>query len=191
MIDFSEPGLLGVFTDEASISRLEKTMKRTGFLPKEEMQRSFNLLRTNDLIWNYAVSSWLMGEEPPTFDLLSWNNDSTRMPAEMHSFYLRSCYVENELAAASWSWPGSGLILRKLIKICTSSRPSKIALRLWRLVLGAAARWKRTVRALKLRAHRRHREPAQPEVHSSCPRGRQPTAAADPSDWLLRRPSIR
>ena len=65
LIDFSEPGLLGVFTDEASIRRLERTMKRTGFLPKEEMQRSFNLLRTNDLIWNYAVSSWLMGEEPP------------------------------------------------------------------------------------------------------------------------------
>jgi polyhydroxyalkanoate synthase subunit PhaC len=62
LIDFSEPGLLGVFTDEASIRRLERTMKRTGFLPKEEMQRSFNLLRTNDLIWNYAVSSWLMGE---------------------------------------------------------------------------------------------------------------------------------
>ena len=81
LIDFSEPGLLGVFTDEASIRRLERTMKRTGFLPKEEMQRSFNLLRTNDLIWNYAVSSWLMGEEPSAFDLLSWNNDSTRMPA--------------------------------------------------------------------------------------------------------------
>jgi polyhydroxyalkanoate synthase subunit PhaC len=98
LIDFSEPGLLGVFTDEATITRLEKTMKRTGFLPKEDMQRSFNLLRTNDLIWNYAVSSWLMGEEPPAFDLLSWNNDSTRMPAEMHTFYLRSCYVNNELA---------------------------------------------------------------------------------------------
>jgi polyhydroxyalkanoate synthase subunit PhaC len=98
LIDFSEPGLLGVFTDEATIRRLEKTMKRTGFLPKEDMQRSFNLLRTNDLIWNYAVSSWLMGEEPPAFDLLSWNNDSTRMPAEMHTFYLRSCYVNNELA---------------------------------------------------------------------------------------------
>ena len=91
LIDFSEPGLPGVFTDEASISRLEKTMKRTGFLPKEDMQRSFNLLRTNDLIWNYVVSRH--GGEPPTFDLLSWNNDSTWMPAEMHTFYLRSCYV--------------------------------------------------------------------------------------------------
>jgi polyhydroxyalkanoate synthase subunit PhaC len=114
LIDFSEPGLLGVFTDEASIRRLERTMSRTGFLPKEEMQRSFNLLRTNDLIWNYAVSSWLMGEEPPAFDLLSWNNDSTRMPAEMHSFYLRSCYVGNELARGVMELAGQRLDLRKV-----------------------------------------------------------------------------
>ena len=114
LIDFSEPGLLGVFTDEASIRRLERTMKRTGFLPKEDMQRSFNLLRTNDLIWNYAVSSWLMGEEPPAFDLLSWNNDSTRMPAEMHTFYLRSCYVENELARGVMELAGQRLDLGKV-----------------------------------------------------------------------------
>jgi polyhydroxyalkanoate synthase subunit PhaC len=114
LIDFSEPGLLGVFTDEASIRRLERTMKRTGFLPKEEMQRSFNLLRTNDLIWNYAVSSWLMGEEPSAFDLLSWNNDSTRMPAEMHSFYLRSCYVGNELARGVMELAGQRLDLEKV-----------------------------------------------------------------------------
>jgi polyhydroxyalkanoate synthase len=114
LIDFSEPGLLGVFTDEASIRRLERTMKRTGFLPKEDMQRSFNLLRTNDLIWNYAVSSWLLGEEPPTFDLLSWNNDSTRMPAQMHTFYLRSCYVENELARGVMELAGQRLDLEKV-----------------------------------------------------------------------------
>jgi polyhydroxyalkanoate synthase subunit PhaC len=114
LIDFSEPGLLGIFTDEASIRRLERTMQRTGFLPKEEMQRSFNLLRTNDLIWNYAVSSWLMGEEPPAFDLLSWNNDSTRMPAEMHSFYLRSCYLGNELARGVMELAGQHLDLEKV-----------------------------------------------------------------------------
>ena len=114
LIDFSEPGLLGVFTDEATIRRLEQTMQRTGFLPKEDMQRSFNLLRTNDLIWNYAVSSWLMGEEPPTFDLLSWNNDSTRMPAEMHTFYLRSCYVENQLARGVMELAGQQLDLEKV-----------------------------------------------------------------------------
>jgi polyhydroxyalkanoate synthase len=114
LIDFSEPGLLGVFTDQATISRLERTMQRTGFLPKQDMQRSFNLLRTNDLIWNYAVSSWLMGEEPPAFDLLSWNNDSTRMPAEMHTFYLRSCYVENQLARGVMELAGQRLDLGKV-----------------------------------------------------------------------------
>jgi polyhydroxyalkanoate synthase len=114
LIDFSQPGLLGVFTDEATIGRLERTMKRTGFLPKEDMQRSFNLLRTNDLIWNYVVSSWLMGEEPPAFDLLSWNNDSTRMPAEMHTFYLRSCYVENQLARGAMELAGQQLDLGKV-----------------------------------------------------------------------------
>jgi polyhydroxyalkanoate synthase subunit PhaC len=114
LIDFSEPGLLGVFTDQATISRLERTMLRTGFLPKEDMQRSFNLLRANDLVWNYAVSSWLMGEEPPAFDLLSWNNDSTRMPAEMHTFYLRSCYVENQLARGVMELAGQRLDLGKI-----------------------------------------------------------------------------
>jgi polyhydroxyalkanoate synthase subunit PhaC len=114
LVDFSEPGLLGVFTDQATISRLERTMQRTGFLPKEDMQRSFNLLRTNDLIWNYAVSSWLMGEQPPAFDLLSWNNDSTRMPAEMHTFYLRSCYVENQLARGVMELAGQRLDLGRI-----------------------------------------------------------------------------
>ena len=64
---------------------------------------------TNDLIWNYVVSSWLMGEEPPAFDLLSWNADSTRMPAEMHSFYLRSCYLENQLARGVMELAGQRL----------------------------------------------------------------------------------
>ena len=84
-------------------------MKKTGFLPAENMRRSFDLMRTNDLIWNYVVSSWLMGEDPPAFDLLSWNADSTRMPAEMHSFYLRSCYLENQLARGVMELAGQPL----------------------------------------------------------------------------------
>ena len=111
LIDFSEPGLLGVFTDESMISRLERSMAKTGFLPAEDMRRSFDLLRANDLIWNYVVSSWLMGEDPPAFDLLSWNADSTRMPADMHSFYLRSCYLENQLARGVMELAGQQLDL--------------------------------------------------------------------------------
>ena len=120
---------MGVFTDEASVTRLETSMKKTGFLPAENMRRSFDLMRSNDLIWNYVVSSWLMGEDPPAFDILSWNADSTRMPAEMHSFYLRSCYLENQLAAGRWSSPASGWNSPASIKISTSSPPSKITSR--------------------------------------------------------------
>jgi polyhydroxyalkanoate synthase subunit PhaC len=80
LIDFSEPGLMGVFTDRTAVARLERTMKKTGFLPADNMRRSFDLMRANDLIWNYVVSNWMMGEEPPAFDLLSWNADSTLLP---------------------------------------------------------------------------------------------------------------
>lgn len=98
LIDFSEPGLLSVFTDAATVERLERRMARTGFLAGPDMRATFDLLRSNDLIWNYVVNNWLLGEDPKPFDLLAWNDDSTRMPADMHSFYLRSCYLENELA---------------------------------------------------------------------------------------------
>ena len=98
LVDFAEPGVLGVFTDEASVTRLERRMARTGFLSGSDMRATFDLLRSNDLVWGYVVNNWLLGEEPKPFDLLAWNEDSTRMPADMHSFYLRSCYVGNELA---------------------------------------------------------------------------------------------
>ena len=62
------------------------------------MAGTFDVLRANDLIFNYVVSNWLMGQTPPAFDILAWNADSTRMPAAMHAFYLRNFYVENKLA---------------------------------------------------------------------------------------------
>ena len=98
LVDFAEPGALGVFTDAATVERLERRMARSGFLPGPDMRATFDLLRSNDLIWSYVVNNWLLGEDPKPFDLLAWNDDSTRMPADMHAFYLRSCYVENELA---------------------------------------------------------------------------------------------
>jgi poly[(R)-3-hydroxyalkanoate] polymerase subunit PhaC len=111
LVDFGEPGPLGVFVDHESVASLERRMASQGYLDAADMARSFNLLRANDLIWNYAASNWLMGEQPPAFDILAWNSDSTRLPAAMHSFYLRSCYLENQLARGELELAGSRLRL--------------------------------------------------------------------------------
>ncbi|MCW5588859.1 MAG: class I poly(R)-hydroxyalkanoic acid synthase [Legionellales bacterium] len=95
MIDFSEPGDLGVFIDEEQIQQLEKLMSEKGFLPGAAMATSFNMLRSNELIWSYYINNYLMGNEPFPFDLLYWNCDNTNLPAKMHSFYLRKMYLEN------------------------------------------------------------------------------------------------
>jgi polyhydroxyalkanoate synthase subunit PhaC len=114
LVDFSEPGQLGVFTDESTVARLEKQMAKTGFLKSENMRTTFDLLRSNDLIWGFAINNWLMGEQPAAFDLLAWNADSTRMPADMHAFYLRSCYLENQLARGVMELAGQRLDLTTL-----------------------------------------------------------------------------
>ena len=98
MLDYSQPGVLGAFTDEQTVARLEHEMAEKGYLEGSQMAGTFDLLRANDLIFSYVVSGWLMGQDPPAFDLLAWNADSTRLPAAMHSFYLRCLYIRNELA---------------------------------------------------------------------------------------------
>jgi len=97
LIDFSQPGDLGIFTDEATIERLERRMSDRGYLDSKEMSGTFDWMRANDLIWSYVVNNWFMGKAPPSFDILTWNGDSTRMPAAMHSQYLRSCYLHNAI----------------------------------------------------------------------------------------------
>ena len=114
LIDFGEPGMLGSFTDPDSVRRLARRMAGTGVLEGTDMALTFDLLRANDLIWNYVASGWLMGEEPPAFDILAWNADSTRMPAAMHSFYLRHCYGENELARGEMELAGTPLDLGRI-----------------------------------------------------------------------------
>ena len=100
--DFSVPGALGLFTDESTIAGLEKQMARDGYLEAESMAHVFDLLRANDLVFQYVGNNWLLGKQPAAFDLLVWNNDSTRMPAKMHSEYLRSCYLNNEFARGTF-----------------------------------------------------------------------------------------
>jgi polyhydroxyalkanoate synthase subunit PhaC len=98
MLDFQEAGELGVFIDEQQLQALEDKMNKRGFLEGSEMATTFNMLRANDLIWSFVVNNYLMGNDPFPFDLLYWNADSTRMPAKMHSFYLRKMYQENLLS---------------------------------------------------------------------------------------------
>jgi polyhydroxyalkanoate synthase subunit PhaC len=107
LVDFSRPGRLGAFTDKDSVDRMEKRMRERGYLNASEMMGIFTFMRSNDLVWNYAVNNWLLGEDPQPFDILSWNADSTRMPAEMHAFYLRSCYLGNELAEGTMELGGT------------------------------------------------------------------------------------
>ena len=95
LLDFSQPGELGVFIDEQQVANLEKKMNERGYLDGSEMAGTFNLLRANDLVWSFVVNKYLMGKDPFPFDLLYWNADSTRMPARMHSFYLRNMYLKN------------------------------------------------------------------------------------------------
>ncbi len=97
MIDFAEPGELEVFLDEKQVANLEKKMLERGYLEGSEMATTFNMLRANDLIWSFVVNNYLLGKDPFPFDLLYWNSDSTRMPAAMHSFYLRNMYINNLL----------------------------------------------------------------------------------------------
>jgi polyhydroxyalkanoate synthase len=97
MIDFSDPGELEVFIDEQQVTALEKKMQERGYLEGAEMATTFNMLRANDLIWSFVVNNYLLGKDPFPFDLLYWNSDSTRMPAAMHSFYLRNMYINNLL----------------------------------------------------------------------------------------------
>jgi polyhydroxyalkanoate synthase len=97
LVDFDEPGELGVFIDEHQLASIEKSMERTGYFEGSSMAEAFNLLRPNDLIWSFVVNNYLLGREPMAFDLLYWNSDATRMPRAMHGFYLRNMYLENAL----------------------------------------------------------------------------------------------
>jgi poly[(R)-3-hydroxyalkanoate] polymerase subunit PhaC len=97
MVDFEEPGDLGIFIDEEQLDALDVSMEQEGYLDGSSMASVFNMLRSNDLIWPFFINNYLMGKEPTAFDLLYWNSDSTRLPVKTHSFYLRNCYLNNLL----------------------------------------------------------------------------------------------
>jgi polyhydroxyalkanoate synthase len=97
LIEFSEPGMLGVFIDEPTVAYREQTLGGGGLLSGKDLAATFSFLRPNDLVWNYYVNNYLKGEQPPAFDLLYWNSDSTNLPGPYYAWYLRHLYLQNEL----------------------------------------------------------------------------------------------
>lgn len=122
LTDFAEPGELSVFIDEEQIAALEQRMADSGgVLEGRDMATTFNMLRANDLIWSFVVHNYLMGKDPVPWDLLFWNSDSTRMPAAMHSFYLRNMYGRNLLRE-----PGGIELLGKPIDLGAVKTPTYV-----------------------------------------------------------------
>ena len=97
-VDFTYAGDLKVFVDEDQIAAVEQSMSGKGYLDGTKMATAFNMLRSGDLIWPYVINNYMRGKDPLPFDLLYWNADSTRMGAANHSFYLRNCYLANNLS---------------------------------------------------------------------------------------------
>jgi polyhydroxyalkanoate synthase len=97
LLDFSDTGVIDVYIDEAQVSKREQEIGHGGLMPGRDFAAAFSSLRSNDLVWNYVESNYLKGQEPPPFDLLYWNADSTNLPGPMFCWYLRNMYLENNL----------------------------------------------------------------------------------------------
>lgn len=111
-VDFTYAGDLKVFVDEEQLRNVEDRMRVKGYLDGSKMAAAFNMLRSSELIWPYFVNNYLKGQDPSAFDLLFWNADSTRMGAANHSFYLRNCYLENNLAQDRMQLDGKTISLK-------------------------------------------------------------------------------
>jgi len=97
LVDFRDPGEIGVFLSEPVLEGIEAQLERDGYLDGRVMAYSFNLLRENDLFWSFYINNYLKGDPPAPFDLLYWNTDGTNLPAGTHAWYLRHMYMENRL----------------------------------------------------------------------------------------------
>jgi len=113
-VDFTKAGDLLLFTNESQLASLEEMMAERGYLDGSRMANVFNMMRPKDLIWPYIVNNYLLGKKPFPFDLLFWNQDSTRMAAANHAFYLREFYNENNLAEGRMTFGGVKLDLKKV-----------------------------------------------------------------------------
>jgi polyhydroxyalkanoate synthase subunit PhaC len=112
--DFSEPGELFLFVGDSQLAFVEDVMQEAGFLEGRQMAGTFQLLRSNDLIWSRLLRDYLMGERQPPADLMAWNADATRMPARMHSEYLRDIFFDNQLAEGRYHVDGRAIAVRDI-----------------------------------------------------------------------------
>ncbi|MFH1604628.1 MAG: class I poly(R)-hydroxyalkanoic acid synthase [Pseudomonadota bacterium] len=97
MLDYTYPGDIGVFVDEASVAARERAIGKGGILPGKELALVFSALRANDLVWAYVVNNYLKGRTPAAFDILYWNADSTNLPGPMYCWFVRNMYLDNKL----------------------------------------------------------------------------------------------
>ncbi|MEO1242308.1 MAG: class I poly(R)-hydroxyalkanoic acid synthase [Pseudomonadota bacterium] len=113
--DFTEAGDLLLFVDDEQLDAIEKQMDAAGgVLEGRAMANTFNMLRSNDLIWSFVIDNYMKGKDPARFDLLFWNSDATRMPKKVHLFYLREFYQKNALAKGDMEMDGEKLDLSEV-----------------------------------------------------------------------------
>lgn len=183
LLDYTVTGQLGVFTDEAAVQRLDRVMASKGYLPSDSMATTFNLLRGRDLVWNYVVNNWLLGEQPAPFDILSWNSDSTRMPAAMHIEYLRSLYLENRLAKGELELAGEKLDLTRISQDSYFVSAERDHIALWKAVYAGARLIGGTVRFMLSNSGHIAGVVNPPNPKSKHWVGTAETLPADPEAW--------
>ncbi|WP_144391935.1 PHA/PHB synthase family protein [Pleionea sediminis] len=133
LLDFEYPGELGCFLSQEQLDILDQQMESEGILDGRALAMAYNMLRENDLHWSYHVNNYLLGKEPPAFDLLYWNSDATNLPAAMHSFYLKNMYLENKLKdPGGISIDGVEIDLRKIDIPCYFLSAQKDHIALWK-----------------------------------------------------------
>lgn len=114
LIDFTDAGDLSIFIDDNQLKYLDAEIDKKGFLDAESMNRTYSLLRANDMIWSFVINNYMLGKEPFPFDLLYWNDDSTHLPAEMMKFFLKNMYRHNNLAQGKLAFDGIKIDLKRI-----------------------------------------------------------------------------
>lgn len=127
--DFTEPGELSLFIDDSEIALLEDQMGQAGYLAATQMAGAFQMLRSYDLLWSRMVNDYLLGQRRDGSDLMAWNADSTRMPATMHSQYLRRLYLNNDLSEGRYQVDGKPVELKDIAApvFCVATETDHVA----------------------------------------------------------------